>query len=86
MKSSETSFRNTTLYVVAASVTHDNITRQIPIFYLNARIQGIVSPDHAQKVVEDILNPSHDPDIVVQSTVGTALADIGWVGFDNYVS
>ena len=32
-------------------------TRQVPTFYLDERVQGIVSEDHAAEIARDIINP-----------------------------
>jgi hypothetical protein len=38
---------------------------QVPSFYLNTNIQGIVTPEGAKRVAEDIINPTKDPSIEV---------------------
>ena len=34
------------------------ITHQIPTFYLNSDVQGIVDVHHAAKIAEEIVNPA----------------------------
>lgn len=48
-----------TMYAISANV--ENLTsdgyrasRQVPTFYLNSNVQGIVSAEHAEKIAEDI--------------------------------
>lgn len=71
-------------YFVTATVTHtQNLgqtpngetitgyhkTVQIPAFILDSRIQGIVSAEHAERIVNDMLNPFKDPNINVSASV-----------------
>jgi hypothetical protein len=35
-----------------------NHARQVPTFYLNRNVQGIVSEDHARSIAEDIITAS----------------------------
>jgi hypothetical protein len=50
-------------YIVQATVTKKDrgrgytTTRQVPTFYLNRNVQGIVSLDHARIVAESIIDP-----------------------------
>jgi hypothetical protein len=51
-----------THYIVQATVTRKGkdgytTTRQVPTFYLNRNVQGIVSLDHARIVAESIIDP-----------------------------
>jgi hypothetical protein len=39
----------------------------IPTFYLDENMLGIVSPEHAEKIAVDIINPTNDPSIVVNA-------------------
>lgn len=50
------------LYQIQATVTNRDSERwtkmaQIPTFYLDSEIQGIVSDDHAEHIAGSILNP-----------------------------
>lgn len=62
------------LYVVTANVHIKDKdgwikTLDIPTFFLSKDIQGIVSEEHAKKIVEDMLNPTADSNIRVYSTI-----------------
>ena len=51
------------LYQIQATVVEKradgySVTHQIPTFYLDSNIQGIVSEEHAAKIATDILNPA----------------------------
>lgn len=54
-------------YLITGTETLDNgngrISRQIPSFFLNSNIQGIVSEEHAVKIAKDILDPWDNVDI-----------------------
>jgi len=69
-------------YAVQATVTErtrdGSITRQIPTFYLNERVQGIMSERHAASIVRDILNPHGDSRLSVSPNVCKLPAD--WPG------
>lgn len=64
------------MYVVATCVKklrsadepYNYTSYDVPTFFLNANVQGIVDEAHAQKIVEDIVNPTKDPLIVVFAT------------------
>lgn len=43
-------------------------TRQVPTFYLDERVQGIVSKDHAAQIARDIVNPYADKSMWVEVT------------------
>jgi hypothetical protein len=58
-----------TLYGINATATHHTtdkdcvsatVTYQIPTFYLNADVQGIVDEQHAAKIARDIICPMAD--------------------------
>lgn len=57
------------MYAVTATITRQKgewqSTRQIPTFYLDPNVQGIVSDDHAARIVQDIINPYGDPDTAI---------------------
>jgi hypothetical protein len=41
----------------------------VPTFYLNSRVQGIMSGEHAEQIARDIINPLKDDALWVQVTV-----------------
>ena len=45
------------MWLVMAMVELYGVTKQIPIFYLNSRVQGILDVTTAEKVVKDIIDP-----------------------------
>lgn len=47
---------------------YDYTNFDVPTFFLNEDVQGIVDEAHARKIVEDIVNPTKDPLIVVHAT------------------
>ena len=47
------------------------VTHQIPTFYLNSEVQGIVDKTHAEKIAGDILNPAHLDSLQVNVTATT---------------
>lgn len=57
------------MYVIQATVTklegEYHCNRQIPTFFLNENIQGIISEEGAEKIARDIINPTSDPSIEV---------------------
>lgn len=55
-----------TLYAINATIVHHtndahcastDVTKQIPTFYLNADVQGIVDEAHAEKIAREIILP-----------------------------
>ena len=44
-------------------------TIQVPTFFLDSSVQGIVSEEHAAKIVSDICNPTNHPHIIVHANV-----------------
>ncbi len=48
-------------YCIQATVTRDNVTRQLPTFYLDGNVQGIVSEDHAREIASAMFR-SINPD------------------------
>lgn len=46
-----------------------NVSRQIPTFFLDEDIQGIVSAEHAKKIAEDIINTFKDENIILSINV-----------------
>ncbi len=42
---------------------------QVPTFYLNGYIQGIVSVEHAEEIVRSVCNPAKDPTVTVHPNV-----------------
>lgn len=53
-----------TYWIVQATVTKDGKTVQIPTFYLNADIQGIITVDGCVKVATNIIDPLGQADSV----------------------
>lgn len=53
------------MWSIQATVTTEvdgwKVTRQVPTFYLNPRVQGIVSQDHAVSIARDILTVTERP-------------------------
>jgi hypothetical protein len=45
--------------------TDGDTTRQIPTFFLNGNIQGIVNAEHAAKIATGIVNPTGDESLEV---------------------
>ena len=45
---------------------------EIPIFYLDSHVQGIVNIEGAKQLVRDICNPFDDPNIEVNENVSIA--------------
>ena len=60
------------LYVVSATIVKrsglSSLTRQIPTFYLDSSVQGIMSTEQAKKIAHEIINPMNDPSIEVHAT------------------
>jgi hypothetical protein len=56
-------------YQVVAAVIRPGSARQLPIFFLNSQVQGIISADHARGIAETILNPFKDENTHVYATV-----------------
>jgi hypothetical protein len=56
-------------YQVVAAVIRPGSARQLPIFFLDSQVQGIISADHARSIAETILNPFEDPDTRIYATV-----------------
>lgn len=51
------------MYAVSATVTGQTTlgvttTRQVPTFYLDERVQGLISEDHASRVALDVIDPA----------------------------
>ena len=51
------------LYGITATVSRRTqlgqvITHQVPTFYLNSEVQGILNKDHAKVIAEEIVNPT----------------------------
>jgi hypothetical protein len=55
--------------VINQSTPNGTITRQVPTFLLDGDIQGIVSQEHAGRIVSDICNPTNDVNVVVHANV-----------------
>jgi len=55
-----------TVTIVAKGVS---VTKQVPTFYLDPKVQGIISVAHAEIIAEDICNPSKDPSVTVTANV-----------------
>lgn len=56
------------MYAIAATVVCDNGMRQVPTFYLDESVQGIVSDEHACEIAMGIINPMDDPCVTVHVT------------------
>jgi hypothetical protein len=44
-------------------------TVQIPTFYLDPKVQGIVSVEHAERIVQGMLNPMKKPHVTILPNV-----------------
>lgn len=44
-------------------------TRQVPTFFLDPRVQGIVSEDHAKRIALDIIDPFGQYDVSVTAVM-----------------
>ncbi len=47
---------------------------QIPTFYLNSNVQGIVDAEHAEQIAREVVNPTNKWDIEVHLYVTTVYA------------
>jgi hypothetical protein len=56
-------------YQVVAAVIRPGSARQLPIFFLDSQVQGIISANHAAEIAQTILNPFEDPNTNVYATV-----------------
>ena len=45
------------IYCITATVERKGITSQLPTFYLDNRVQGIMNEAHARFIAEEIINP-----------------------------
>jgi hypothetical protein len=45
------------------------VTRQLPTFYLDSNVQGIVDGEHATHIAFDILNPTNSQDFIVYTSI-----------------
>jgi hypothetical protein len=65
-----------TFYIVVAYVVKTDASGttsyQVPTFYLNADIQGIVSKEQAERIALEVVNPTRDPSLQVHVTVKVA--------------
>lgn len=66
------------------------ITRQVAMFYLHPNVQGIVSEEHAAKIVTEMLVPVPAPAITVHPNVTLVDLDCGCgeadgVGFQDWM-
>jgi uncharacterized protein YabE (DUF348 family) len=52
-------------WIVQATVTIGAATTQIPTFYLNADVQGIMDEEGCKKVARDIVDPFHEASVSV---------------------
>jgi len=57
------------MYQIQATLTKATeagfMIKQIPTFYLDPGVQGIVSADHARRIAEEMLNPFKDESVRV---------------------
>ncbi len=60
-------------YQICANVTKQTeegtLSIQVPTFYLNSNVQGIVSADHAEQIAREVINPSNDPSLSINLCV-----------------
>lgn len=49
--------------------------RPLPTFYLDPRVQGIVSREHAQAIAADIVLAFHKDDPTITATITATLVD-----------
>jgi len=60
------------MWAITATVTYYcegwQTTRQVPTFYLNENVQGILTEAHAKRITHTIINPFDDPDIETSIT------------------
>ena len=56
-------------YVVTATVTRitseGTIMSQVPTFFLDSNVQGIVDEKHAEQIANEIINPTQDENLRV---------------------
>ncbi len=62
-------------YQITATVTKktaDGTTSiQVPTFFLNGNVQGIVGIDHAEQIAKEVINPTKDDSVTVNAYVCT---------------
>ena len=61
-------------YIVQATVTRkteDGYTCsiQVPTFFLDSGVQGIVSEEHAERIAASVVNPTNDPAVEVHAAL-----------------
>jgi hypothetical protein len=60
------------MWAIQAQVCHERdgwkASTQVPTFYLDENVQGIISEEHAVKVATSIINPTADADLGVYVT------------------
>lgn len=60
-------------YQIMATATYYrnkfSTTIQIPTFYLNGDLQGIVNKEHAESIAKSIIDASDDPNIEINVSV-----------------
>ena len=62
------------MYLISATATQTSpngsrITRQIPTFLIDSRIQGLVGEEAVHKTAAEIINPAADPNVKVVTCV-----------------
>ncbi len=61
------------IYGVTATVASKRdgwtTTHQVPTFYLDSAVQGILSKEHAKTIAADIVNPTKDGNLKIEVTV-----------------
>lgn len=61
------------MFIVQATITRTTNayvrTSQIPTFFLDENVQGIVDENHAKEIAISIINPTNDPNVVVRVVV-----------------
>lgn len=60
---------------VAKTIVGGTVSYQVPTFYLNSGVQGIVDAKHAETVALDVVNPTKDPSLTVSCYVTTVFPD-----------
>ena len=73
MRSGPSFSRPATHYAVTATVTRRvgryTSTTQVPTFYLDERVQGIMDDADAERVARTVINPAGLPDLAVNAFV-----------------
>lgn len=61
------------MFIVQATITRTTNaytrTSQIPTFFLDENVQGIVDENHAKQIAISIINPTNNPNITVHVVI-----------------